>query len=140
MRVHARSWLLTIVCGVLLAAVLPASASAFGVENWFAANCKVNTCKHEIGETPAKEKENAEKEGFTQAAGHPNFGITDFTLKKVQIQTVPFPAFAPEGNLKNLRVDVAPGVSTNPEAVSLDRKSTRLNSSHYQPSRMPSSA
>ncbi|HXB15379.1 MAG TPA: hypothetical protein VNV44_06505 [Solirubrobacteraceae bacterium] len=108
---------MTIVCGVLLAAVLPASASAFGVENWFAANCKVNTCKHEIGETPAKEKENAEKEGFTQAAGHPNFGITDFTLKKVQIQTVPFPAFAPEGNLKNLRVDVAPGVSTNPEAV-----------------------
>ncbi len=71
----------------------------------------MNTCKKV---PPAEEKEKAELEGFTQAAGHPPFGITDFKLKRVEAEPG---LFVPEGNLKNLRVDVAPGVSTNPEAV-----------------------
>ncbi len=43
MRSHARGVLLTLVCGVLLALVLPAAAMAAeaGVENFFAANCEV---------------------------------------------------------------------------------------------------
>jgi hypothetical protein len=76
------------------------------VESFFAANCKVSTCKKV---PPAEEKAKAELEGFTQAAGHPPFGITDFTVKTV--------AGKPEGIVTHIRTDVAPGVSTNPQAV-----------------------
>jgi hypothetical protein len=109
-----------------LAGISAPVAGAFGVESFFAANCKVSTCKKAA--TPAEEKEKAETEGYSQAAGHPPFGVTDFAVNKELIQTVPFPAYAPQGtkehggnyapvSLKNLRIDVAPGVSTNPEAV-----------------------
>jgi hypothetical protein len=93
----------------------PAAQGAFGVESFFAANCKVSTCAKAA--SPAEELAKAETEGYSQASGHPPFGVTDFKLNRHQVQAVPFPAFAPEGNLKNLRIDVAPGVSTNPEAV-----------------------
>jgi hypothetical protein len=122
MRLKVRSLLLgTVACAVSVACVAialaaPAAQAAFSVESLFAANCKVATCNKSAN--PAEEKEKAEKEGYTQAAGHPPFGITDFTIKSRQIQTSPLPvAFAPEGNVKNFRVDVAPGVSTNPQAV-----------------------
>src|SRR5256885_17026611 len=114
MRFHARISVLALLVGAIVVLSAPAVAqAAFGVESWFAANCKVNTCKKV---PPAEEKEKAELEGFTQAAGHPNFGITDFTLETEE----PKPGLkVPAGgeNLKNLRLDVAPGVSTNPEAV-----------------------
>ncbi len=99
--------------GALLAALASSALAApeFGLESFFASNCKVATC--EAAATPAEEQADA----YTQALGHPPFGITDFKLKRKQIQTSPFPAFAPEGNLKHLRIDVVPGVSTNPEAV-----------------------
>jgi hypothetical protein len=93
----------------------PVAWGAFGVESFFAANCKVSTCAKAA--SPSEELAKAEAEGYSQASGHPPFGVTDFKLNRKQIQTVPFPAFGPEGNLKNLRIDVAPGVSTNPEAV-----------------------
>jgi hypothetical protein len=110
-----RIWLLGTVASAVVAFSAPVAQGAFGVESFFAANCKVSTCNKAA--TPAEEKAKAEAEGYSQAAGHPPFGITDFKLTRKQIQTTPFPAFAPEGNLKNLRIDVAPGVSTNPEAV-----------------------
>lgn len=115
MRVLARLWLAGALACVFAAFSASAAQAEFGVESFFAANCKVATC-HKAA-TPAEEKEKAEAEGYSQAAGHPPFGITDFTLHTRQIQTEPFAAFAPEGNLKSLRIDVAPGVSTNPEAV-----------------------
>ena len=56
-------------------------------------------------------------EAFTQAGGHPNFGVTDFKINT----TGAFPNQAPEGLpggiVTHLRTDVAPGLSTNPEAV-----------------------
>jgi hypothetical protein len=96
---------------------LPAAAAhaAFGPESWFAANCNVSTC--EKAAKPEEELAKAEAEGYSQAAGHPPFGITDFKLKRVPIPELVPGQFAPEGSLKNLRVDVAPGVATNPEAV-----------------------
>src|SRR4029077_17888149 len=69
-----------------------------------------NTCKKV---PPAEEKEKAELEGFTQAAGHPNFGITDFEINT----TGSFPSAVPSGVVTHIRTDIAPGVSTNPEAV-----------------------
>lgn len=117
MRSPARFSLLALLVGAIFVVCVPAALAVpdFGLESFFASNCKVKTCNKAA--TPAEEKAKAEAEAYTQAAGHPPFGVSDFKLKRKQIQAVPFPAFAPEGNLKNLRIDVAPGVSTNPEAV-----------------------
>jgi hypothetical protein len=111
MRFHARSLLLALLVGMVVVAVsAPAAQAAFGVESFFAANCKNTTCT-------AKSTEEHPAEYFTQAAGHPTGGITDFKIKSHVIQTVPIVAEAPEGNVKEVRTDVAPGVATNPEAV-----------------------
>lgn len=115
MRAMGRVWLAGLLACLVAAFSASAAQAEFGVESFFAANCKVATCNK--GATPVEEKEKAEAEGYSQAAGHPPFGVTDFKLNRKEIQTTPFPAFAPEGNLKDLRIDVAPGVSTNPEAV-----------------------
>jgi hypothetical protein len=88
------------------------AAPEFGVESFFASNCKVATCTKAA--TPAEEKAKAEAEGYSQAAGHPPFGVTDFKLSRHEATPG---LFVPNGNLKSLRIDVAPGVSTNPEAV-----------------------
>lgn len=117
MRVHVRLSLLALLVGALVVVSATAAEAAPGIESFYAANCKVNTCKKV---PPAEEKEKAELEGFTQAGGHPNFGITDFKIKTVGV----FPNEAPEGVdgkgggvVTHVRTDVAPGVSTNPEAV-----------------------
>jgi hypothetical protein len=106
-----RTWLIALLAGAGLVGAVPSAAqAAFGVESFFAANCKNATCTAEsTGKNPS--------EFFTQAAGHPVAGVTDFTIKSHVIQTTPFDAVAPEGNVKSVRTDVAPGVSTNPEAV-----------------------
>lgn len=105
-----RVWLLALVVGAFFCAAAPAAHAAFGVEKFFAGECTVSTCG-EFGGPPLKESEL-----FTQAAGHPNFGITDFRLNS-QEQKVPITAFIPEGNIESLRVDVPEGLSTNPQAV-----------------------
>ena len=69
---------------MLLLASLPAAAlAAGGIESFFASNCEVNTCKKNPGEKAEEELKHAEEEGFTQAGGHPNFGITDFRINTV---------------------------------------------------------
>jgi hypothetical protein len=123
MRVHVRISVLALLVGAAVVFLAPAAAqAAFGVEEhgWFASNCKepFEACgKKAVEENKEPTEAEAVEQGYTQAAGHPPFGITHFKLRNHQIQVSPFPAFAPDENLKNLRVDVAPGVSTNPEAV-----------------------
>jgi len=133
MRFGARAWVVAAAVFAIAGLSAPVAEGAFGVESLFAANCKVSTCNKAA--TPAEEKAKAELEGYSQASGHPPFGITDFALNRKQIQTVPFPAFAPEGNLKNLRIDVAPGVSTNPEAATkcsvAEFTSTEVEPTHH---------
>jgi hypothetical protein len=117
MRSHARVSLLALVACAIVGASAPAAAQAAlapGIASFFAANCKVNTCKKV---PPAEEKEKAEAEGFTQAGGHPNFGITDFTVNTEGEVPNAAPAGAASGSfVKHIRTDVAPGVATNPEA------------------------
>lgn len=115
MRVQVRGPLVALLVGAFVAVLAPGVAqAAAGIESFFAANCNVNTCKKNPGETKAEELAKAKTEGFTQAGGHPNFGITDFTVK----HTGAFPNEVPEGApLVHIRTDVAPGVSTNPQAV-----------------------
>jgi hypothetical protein len=103
---------IALLISAMVAVTAPAAAQAFGVTNFFASNCKAGfeNCKKPA--TPAEEIPKAEEEGFTQAGGHPNFGITDFTVK-----TKAGEPEVPEGVVTHVRTDVAPGVSTNPEVV-----------------------
>lgn len=89
----------------LSASVTSASAagSAFGVKEFLAATCTVETCN----------KESELSELFTQAAAHPNYGITDFTLDAAGKAGEEVPTKL----IKNLRVDLPAGLSVNPEAV-----------------------
>jgi hypothetical protein len=98
-------------------------APEFGVETFVAANCSAG---HEAcGEEPIKygpltysfPKEPSHTEvreaGYTQAAGHPAVGITAFSTNVVG----KVPEATPLGIVTHVRTDVAPGVSTNPDAV-----------------------
>src|SRR5207302_6729757 len=81
-----------------------------------AGNCSAGheECGAGAAEPNAKEIEE-KKEAFRTAGGYPNFGVTDFVVNNLEIEAgvkVPFPE-----SVKDLRVDVAPGVVTNPQAV-----------------------
>ena len=77
-----------------------ASAAGFGVTEFEAGTCVEVECKYS---SPSADF-------YTQAAGHPPWGITKFVLKH-NGSTV-------EGSpLKRLRVDIPPGLAANPEAL-----------------------
>jgi hypothetical protein len=86
------------------ALIAPAAAqAAFGAESFEAGTCVNNSC------TYASVEANHE-EAFTQAAGHPDWGITTFELNHSGNNV--------EGAaLKRIRVDVPPGLAANPEAL-----------------------
>jgi hypothetical protein len=121
MKFHARLSFFAPMLGAILFALAVsapgAQASSFGVESFFAANCKQEYEGCKKPPNAAEEKHLAEVEGFSQAGGHPPWGVTDFTVGTHVIQTVPFEAVAPNGIVTHIRTDVAPGVSTNPEVV-----------------------
>ncbi len=113
MRSHVRFSFIALLLSAMVAVTAPAAAqAAFGVESFFASNCKAGfeNCKKPAN--AAEEKAKAEEEGFTQAGGHPNFGITDFTVKTKATEPE-----VPEGIVNHIRTDVAPGLSTNPQVV-----------------------
>jgi hypothetical protein len=130
-----RLLLLVMAVGILGALfVAPAANAAVGVQKWESLTCAENEDLplipgepgEEIG-TEAKLQENLEEEEvfqcegafpeelFTQAAGHPNYGITDF-----KIDTYPslfgLGGF-PTTFLKDIVVDTPEGLSVNPEAL-----------------------
>jgi hypothetical protein len=126
MRSRVRGLLLGTVAGAAtvvclgMALVAPAAQAAFGVEKFVAANCKVgheNCVEEALGpySLPTEPtKAEAEAGGYTQAAGHPAVGITAFKINTVGANV---PEAVPTGIVTHIRTDVAPGVSTNPEAV-----------------------
>jgi hypothetical protein len=136
MRLHARVWILTLICGVLLVGTLASAASAAEfplIEKLVATNCVVSTCGQENILGPFFEPKasistaEAKAEGETQAGGRTPFGITDFkvlTLKEVENEKgekVPASyatgTVEPTSVVEHLRTDVAPGLATNPFAV-----------------------
>jgi hypothetical protein len=137
MRVHVRVSLVALLVSASVAIVAAPAAQAateFGPEILVAGNCTTafETCdSEEIKLAPGLEysfpKEptlaEAKEQGYTQASGHPAWGVTDF---KVATEGA-FPNEVPAGLLttgpvKHVRTDVGPGVSTNPEAVPLCTK------------------
>jgi len=113
MTLRVRSLLFgTVACAftvayVAMALAAPAAqAAGFEVGSFFAANCTESGC------TASSPSSGPGSVAYTQAAGHPPFGITEFTVKTTG--TAPS---VPSGVVTHVRTDVGPGVSTNPEAV-----------------------
>jgi hypothetical protein len=115
-----RIWLVALlaVAGIFATAATAAQATpeALGVASFFGGNCKEgHACTPAPpSATPEEEKKKAEEEGYTQAAGHPALGVTEF---KVATVTPPASEEVPTAIVTHVRTDVGPGVSTNPEAM-----------------------
>jgi hypothetical protein len=103
--------------GAILAAALPVAAQAFEVSKWEAGTCTESSCT-DAGPASAF---------YTQAAGHPAVGLTDFEFKyKTEgfIKTWK----TPEGHVKDVRVDLPPGLAVDPEAATAFCSEAELNS------------
>jgi hypothetical protein len=115
------------VLGAML--VAPAAQSAISVKKWESLTCKENgdlpvnlgekEIKNEATMPPVPNQCTNATTGkhFTQAAGHPNFGITDFRLN-----TFPQPPTSEAGGfptafIHEIVVDTPEGLSVNPEAL-----------------------
>jgi hypothetical protein len=94
--------------GLFGGALAPAAQAGFGVteSNFEAGTCNASSCTY-------KGVEKNHSEAFTQAAGHPSWGITGFELN----HTGEGSGRVPEGELKRLRVDVPPGLAADPQAL-----------------------
>src|ERR1700720_141038 len=103
MTLRARMLLLTLPACLALAAFTSTAWASFGVTepNWEAGTCEERNCTYaSIKGKPA--------DAYTQAAGHPQWGITSFELN----HTGSGGGRSPEGaNLKRIRVDVPPGLA-----------------------------
>jgi hypothetical protein len=105
----------------LVALSAPAAQASLGIEKFVGINCNQahETCgengKAPFGETVEPEIVKSEAEGYTQAAGHVPFGVTDFTVThEGNIETG---TAVPDAVVTHVRVDVAPGLATSPANV-----------------------
>lgn len=88
-------------------AIAPTAARAdFGVAKFDAGTCALNS-------EPAPEcaRDSDPSFWYTQAAGHPQWGITDFAFNTTGALATP------DGNVKDVHVDLPVGLSVNPEAT-----------------------
>jgi hypothetical protein len=107
-----RSHRFGLLVGLLVAAIAvvspPAAQAAFGVEehNFEAGTCQASSCTYASIE--------ADPSGaYTQAAGHPPVGLTAFEFNSEAAGL----GKKPIGSVKNIRVDLPPGLAGNPEAL-----------------------
>ncbi len=89
-----------LVAVALLLVLAPAARAGFGVSKWEAGTCTVSICNYS----------SPEAEFYTQTAGRPDFGITDFSFNTSGLGF-------PEGAVHDVRVDLPPGLSVNPQAT-----------------------
>jgi hypothetical protein len=83
-----------------LACTAPVASADFGIAKWEAGTCDLPVCEYTSPEATF----------FTQVAGRPPDGITDF---RVNTNGLGFP----EGAVKDVRVDLPTGLSVNPQAT-----------------------
>ena len=136
MRGKARpAGLLVLLCAFVVMAIGASSANAeFGIKKWEALTCKKNVDTPASGTTTAPglpplaqsgeqclaSAEGAEREEYwyTQASGHPNWGITDFELNnKIQVGPELFFEGFPDKFVKDIEVRLPEGLNVNPEAA-----------------------
>jgi hypothetical protein len=103
MRLHGRGSLIALLTGAAVAVSASAAQAAFGPASFEAGTCVNTTCSY-------ASIEHDKGEAFTQAAGHPPWGITKFELNHSGNNV--------EGAaLKRIRVEVPPGLAADPEAL-----------------------
>ncbi len=85
--------------------IAPQSNPPTAADGWQAGTCSAEPC------SPA-----TESLFYTKAAGHPQFGFTQFIV--THSTTVPGVIETPSGTLKDIRVDLPVGLSVNPQATS----------------------
>jgi len=90
----------------LCALAPPAAQAAFGVAKFDAGTCTMNT-----EPAPQCTRDADPSYWYTQAAGHPQWGITDFAFNTTGVLATP------DGNVKDVHVDLPVGLSVNPEAT-----------------------
>ena len=107
-----RGALAMLLSAALLAVVPSAAQAAFGVSLWEAGTCVNHTCTYAEVQKELEENGHSEQ-AFTQASGHPPWGMTTFELTHHEGLLGEEPDGSP---LKRVRVDVAPGLASNPQA------------------------
>jgi hypothetical protein len=129
-----RLFVLFAVMGLGVAFVATAAHANLAIPKWQSLTCKENkdlpTGEFGVPEPgyestlPAPteqctDEETPENEArwFTQAAGHPNFGITDFRLATLPNPPTTEAGGFPTGFIKEIVVDTPEGLSVNPEAL-----------------------
>ncbi len=88
---------------LVLAIAAPGADASFGVKSWEAGTCKADT--------PECTYASPKPQFFTQAAGHPPVGLTDFAFNTGGLLG------APEDSVKDVRVDLPEGLNVDPQAV-----------------------
>ncbi|MHB1810309.1 MAG: hypothetical protein ACYCU0_13615, partial [Solirubrobacteraceae bacterium] len=106
-------------CLAALALGAFATSAAAAGEGFGIKKLESGTCTENGQAAPAEECTYATPSRFyTQAAGHPNYGITFFEFDTTE---APGPggskANAPKGNVKNIRTDLPLGLSVNGQAL-----------------------
>ena len=108
---------------VLAVGASPAHA-AFGINKWEALTCKENEDiaaapgLPPLPQSPGQCTKETNSKWFTQASGHPNWGITDFELNnKIFVAPGVFFEGFPDGFIKDNEVHLPEGLNVNPEAA-----------------------
>ncbi len=112
---------------VVLAFGASSAQATFGIAKWEALTCKENVdtplvpglggaieAPFPIAKDPGQCTDATPEKLYTQAAGHPPFGITDFTLNTL---TMPATEGFPDKFVKEIVVDTPEGLGVNPEAT-----------------------
>ncbi len=127
-RVRVSLVVLVVSAFALVAISAPAAQASLGIDKFVGINCKVGheTCGEvasggsdvfgsPLNETVEPKHGESETEGYTQAAGHVPFGVTDFTV--THTGTFKEDNAIPTAVVTHVRVDVAPGLATSPANV-----------------------
>ncbi len=113
-----------VAAAALFAAPSAARAAGFGVTeaHFQIGTCNSPECMYEKVE--AELKGGSQVLAYTQAAGHPAYGIVGFEFNSEEVSEVPFDPFGffgtvkkPRGAVRNLRVDIPPGLAANPQVL-----------------------
>jgi hypothetical protein len=106
---------------LVLAAGASSAQAEFGIEKFEALTCKtdlslpgVGDWSNTAGSDPCLASDEISR-FYTQAAGHPNKGITAFLMN--QVASPPAPAPFPDGFIKQIRTELPEGLGVNPEAT-----------------------
>lgn len=94
-------------CAIASLAFAGAAHADFGIAKFEAGTCNSDSVLNECSYTAP------ESQFYTQAAGHPPLGITGFEVNTEHVLL----GNKPVGNVRDVRVDIPPGLSVNPDAT-----------------------